>query len=190
MWTRGAYLVVFAIALLAAAPGATAQDGGVSTARLAATALVPVPAGAAMTLEFTADTGLNAALRQVIARRLIGRGYEVRPDAALVLRVETQAPATSRRERRLKFGGEGGSANKPERFGLRLHLATRPVPKRRGQLYRVTFTLAPPGGTPHWTGTAEARVHRRDRQGVSDVLAAALVDVLGESVETRPVPLD
>ena len=181
---------LFAAALVLIAPDGMAQSTGKPQAKLAAKAYQPLPNDLHVALDYREDSELNQRLRTIFERALTERGFDVSDAAEFVLIYETLIEEKLAADRPASVVGRGGSeAGSEIVFQFRLPL-DKPKPTVGGRRYSLNVTLSRRGKPPIWVGSAVAVAAYGDRFTVQSAMVRAAVNSLGQTVQSRPIPVE
>ncbi len=184
--------LVLLVAFAAAAPTATlAESLDRQPGMISAKAFAGLPKSAPIAVEYRDDSVLNNRLLPFIERELEARGYTVRPGAPHVLFFETRVISRQTDRTGLRLYGTGGSSDGirhlDARFRMPWSIETR---FRKATQYRLTLSLRKDAEPLLWEGSAVVRLRNRDWFRVQSALATELLDLVGQTEEARPLPLD
>lgn len=181
---------LFAVGLVLVAPSGMTQSTGKFQAKIAAKAYQPLPDDLHVALDYREDSELNDRLRTIFERALKERGFDVSATADFVLTYETLVEERLAADRPVGVVGRGGqkSGSKIE-FELRLPL-DKPKPAVGGRRYSLNVSLSRRGKPPIWVGSTIAVAAHGDRFAVQSAMVRAVVNTLGQTVESRPIPID
>jgi hypothetical protein len=153
--------------------------------------LIPLPADSAIAIAPRDDSDENLRLRDLMVARLVERRGRVAEDAPLVLRFATAV--VSDRDSPTSGRGDGGRHGGRRNFGaapitgMRNAPSGGPAGRPNGTvLYRLAATLERrDGGQVLWKGEVTAVPAEQNERTLPAQLAAALVDHIGHTVDTR-----
>lgn len=183
---------VVLVAYIAVAPtAAVAGSANAPQGTISAKAFSGLPKGVPLAVEYRDDTVLNNRLLPFIERELEARGYTIGPGAPHVLFFETKVIARSSDRTGLRVHGFGGSSDGLQHLDARLKLPwSEEVRHRKGTQYRLTFTLRKDSEPLMWEGAAVVVLRNRAWFRVQSAMANELLDLIGQTEEIRPFPLD
>ena len=182
-------------AVLAGLVALPAQAGEPGAPTVSAQLLIALPADRTIAIEPRDDSDENLQLRDLMIARLVERHGATAADAPLLLRFSSEvvsdrgaaAPAG-----RGGGGGRGGGRN----FGAALIGGARntssggPATHPSGGVrYRLSATLERRDGTQVlWKADVSAPMSDENERRLPAALAAAVVDNIGRTIDTRPPP--
>lgn len=183
------------IVLVLAPCGAVAADEP-RDVRVYAQCLQPVPIDAAIAVEPRDDSDENLKLRDLMVARLTDRRQAAAADAPLLLRFSSTV-VTNRDGAPTGGGGRGGRGGGRGLGGMAMAMANSsansgkpPAPTGAGVRHKLTAALEQRDGTVLWKAEITTAPGEQQERGLPERLAAALVDAIGQTVDTRPPPGD
>ncbi|MHC8509983.1 MAG: hypothetical protein ACYYKD_11455 [Rhodospirillales bacterium] len=194
-------LAAAALAATLAAPQAQAADN----IRLSAVVLGPLNPGSALRVRFLNDSDENLLIKQRFEAALTGHGFQMDPEAALVLTFETREDAGSYAdagegsiiEFKAQSGGGGGNADattmvnvfNSQRGGL-LNRGDRPgVSVTSRSTYRLDVSVDDrASGRRVWEGWSTAALDHNGPAAAIAAMVPALAAHVGKSASQAPVP--
>ncbi len=148
------------------------------------------PDTASIRIEFREDTDLNTRLQKVFEQELKAQGHGLSDSGDLVLSFETLVEEKFSSDKPATIVGQGGSRSGVEAiFEFRLPLK-KLKPEVGGRRYSLNVTLGRQGELPIWVASAEAVASRSDRFAVQKSMVRAVVEVLGQTVPSRPISIE
>lgn len=184
--------LVLLVAFVATTPTATlAESSDGQRGMISAKAFAGLPKSAPIAVEYRDDTPLNNRLLPFIERELEARGYTIRPGAPHVLFFATRVVSRESDRTGLRLYGTGGSSDGIQHLDARFRMPWSTETRfRKATQYRLTLSLRKNAEPLLWEGSAMVRLRNRDWFRVQSALATELLDLVGQTEATRPLPLD
>ena len=184
--------LVLLVASVAVAPTVSiAESSGGQQGLISARAFAGLPKSAPIAVEYRDDTALNNRLLPFIERELEARGYTTRPSAPHVLFFARRVISRESDRTGLRLHGTGGNSDGIRHLDARIRMPWSTETRfRKATQYRLTLTLRKNAEPLLWEGSAVVRLRNRDWFRVQSALATELLDLVGQTEATRPLPLD
>lgn len=157
---------------------------------MAAVAYGSLPDDVSIRIDFREDTDLNTRLLKIFEQELKEQGYRLSDSGDLILSFETLVEEKLSPDKPATIVGQGGNRSGAEAtFEFRVPLK-KLKPEVGGRHYNLNVTLSRQGELPIWVASAEAVASRSDRFAIQKSMVRAVVEVLGQTVPSRPIAIE
>ncbi len=157
---------------------------------MVAVAYGTLPDDASIGIDFRDDTDLNVRLKTIFEQELKAQGRRPSDGGDLILRFETLVEEKLSADEPATVVGRGGSRSGAE-VGFQLRLPLKKLkPEVGGRRYSLNATLGRQSEPPIWVASAVAVAGQSDRFVVQSAMVRAMVEALGQTVPSRPIPIE